>query len=121
MPEQPPTDPQTGVQVQANLHELAQVLREADHLEPEAQDALADLVDELSKALTPATIGSSETAHLANSAASLARALHHEHNPTLLSAAKERLEKAALRAEAQAPVATGIARRLLDTLADLGI
>ena len=119
MPEQPPKGPQAGVQ--ANLQELARVLRAADHLEPEAQGALADLVAELGKALTPATLATSETAHLANSAASLVRALHHEHNPTLLSAAKERLEKAALRAQAQAPVATGIARRLLDALADLGI
>ena len=121
MPEQTPSESQAGAQVQAQLHELAQVLREAQHLEPEAQEALADLVDELSKALTPATIARDETAHLANSAASLARALHQEENPTLLSAAKRRLEQAALRAEAQAPVATGIARRLLDTLADLGI
>jgi hypothetical protein len=121
MPEQPPSEPQTGNQVQANLHELALVLREAHHLEPEAQEALADLVEELSKALTPATIANSETAHLATTAANLARALHQERNPTLLSAAKKRLERAALRAEAQAPVATGVARRLLDTLADLGI
>jgi hypothetical protein len=58
---------------------------------------------------------------LANTAANLARALHQQHNPTLLSAAKQRLEQAALRAEAQVPMATGVARRLLDTLADLGI
>ncbi len=121
MPERPAREPQSGSQVQAKLHELAEVLREADHLEPEAQNALADLVDELSKALTPAAIASSETAHLANSAANLAQVLHQERNPTLLSAAKQRLEQAALRAEAKAPVATGIARRLLDVLADLGI
>lgn len=117
MPEQPPS----ASEVQAKLHELAEVLREAQHLEPQAQEALADLVDELSKALTLAAIASSETAHLANTAASLVRALHQERNPTLLSAAKQRLEQAALRAEAQAPVATGIVRRLLDALADLGI
>jgi hypothetical protein len=121
MPEQPPSEPRSGAEVQAHLHELAQVLREAHHLEPEAQEALADLVDQLSEALTPAAIAGSETTHLANSAASLARALHQEPNPTLLSAAKKRLERAALRAEAQAPVATGVARRLLDVLADLGI
>jgi hypothetical protein len=121
MPEQPPNQLPTGEQVQAHLHELAEVLREAHHLEPEAQEALADLVEELGKALTPTAIASHETAQLANTAAHLARALHQEHNPTLLSAAKQRLEQAALRAEAQAPVATGIARRLLDALANLGI
>jgi hypothetical protein len=121
MPEEPPSEPQTRAQVQASLHELAQVLREAHHLEPEAQAALADLVDELGKALTPEAIASSETAHLASSAASLGRALHPEQNPGLLSAAKQRLEQATLRAEAEAPVAAGVARRLLDTLANLGI
>src|SRR5260370_40847615 len=117
MPEEPPSEGQPGAHIRASLHELAQVLREAHHLEPEAQEALADLVDELGKALMPTAIASSETAHLANSAASLARALHEEQNPTLLSAAKQRLQQAALRAEARAPMATGIARRLLDTLA----
>jgi hypothetical protein len=120
MAEQPPRS-QNGAQVQTHLHELAEVLRQAHHLDPETQEALADLVDELSKALTATALASSETAHLASSAAGLARTLHQQANPTLLSAAKQRLEQAALRAEAQAPVATGIARRLLDTLADLGI
>jgi hypothetical protein len=120
MAEQPP-NLQTTAQVQAKLHQLADVLREAGHLEPEAQEALANLVDELSKALTPAALTSTETAHLATSAAGLAQSLNQQASPTLLSAAKRRLEEAALRAEAQAPVATGIARRLLDALADLGI
>lgn len=121
MPEESSSEGQTGAQVRASLHKLAQVLRQADHLEPEAQEALADLVDELGKALAPTTPASSEAAHLASTAASLARALHQEQSPTLLSAAKRRLEQAAIRAESQAPVATGIARRLLDVLADLGI
>jgi uncharacterized protein DUF4404 len=120
MAEQPPSRQNTA-QVQARLHELAEVLRQADHLEPEAQQALANLVEELSKALTPAALTGGETAHLASSAAGLAQSLHQQASPTLLSAAKRRLEQAALRAEAQAPVATGIARRLLDALADLGI
>ncbi len=114
-------EPAPDDQVQANLRELASELREADHLEPEAQAALADLVDELSKALTPAPAQTAETAHLAGSAAQLARALHEQHDTSLLTAAKKKFETAALRAEAKAPLATGIARRLLDTLADFGI
>jgi Domain of unknown function (DUF4404) len=121
MPEQSPRREQNGGQMQANFHDLAEMLREADHLEPEVQAAMADLLEEMSKALPPTAVAPSETAHLANSAASLARALHEQQSPNLLSAAKQQLEQAALRAEAQAPVATGIARRLLDTLADLGI
>ena len=121
MPEDPSSEAQTGAQIRASLHELAQELRQTHHLEPEAQEALADLVEELGNALTPTAPASSETAHLASSAASLARALHQEQSPTLLSAAKQRLEQAALRAETKAPVATGVARRILDVLADLGI
>src|SRR5437764_14440605 len=104
MPEESPGGVPTAAQIRASLHELAQELREAHHLEPEAQEALADLVDELGKTLTPTALASSETAHLATSAANLARTLHQEHSPTLLSAAKQRLEQAALRAETQATV-----------------
>ncbi len=121
MPEESLSQGKADRSIQTSLHELAQVLREAHHLEPESQAALADLVDELGKALTPAVLASSETAHLATSAAGLARALHQEANPSLLAAAKERLEQAALRAETEAPLATGIARRIVDLLADLGI
>ena len=121
MSEEPSRPAPADTPFRASFHELAQVLREAHHLEPEAQEALADLVDELGKTLTPTALAGSETAHLASSAADLARTLHQEQSPTLLSAAKQRLEQAALRAETQAPVAAGIARRLLDVLADLGI
>ena len=121
MPYEPPSEARTSAHIRATFHDVAQMLREAHHLEPEAQEALADLVDELGKALTPAALASSETAHLATSAANLAQVLHQQHNPTLLSAAKQRLEQAILRAETKAPVPTGVARRILDVLADLGI
>lgn len=121
MPEQPPLGSQPPAQVQTSLHELAALLRDARHLEPETQQALADLVDELSNVVDPTALPSAETAHLVASAADLARALHHRHEPGLLSTAKERLENAVRRAEAEAPLATGVARRLIDTLANLGI
>ena len=114
-------EPASHDEVRARLHELASELREAEHLEPEAQAALADLVDELSKALAPSFSHTAETAHLARSAAQLAQALHQEHNPSLLTAAKQKFQTAAVRAEAEAPLATGIARRILDALADFGI
>jgi hypothetical protein len=108
-------------QIRASLHDIAEVLRHAEHLEPEAQEALADLVDELSKAVQPASVPTSETVHLATSAAQLARTLHEQPSPTLLQAAKRRLDEAAARAEARVPLATGLARRFLAALADLGI
>ena len=104
-----------------NLHELAQKLREADHLGPEAQEAVADLLDELARALPPAGVAAADAAHLAESATHLADALHEKHEARALAAALERFKKSVARAEAKAPMATGIARRLIETLANLGI
>jgi hypothetical protein len=114
-------DPEAADPIRASLHELAEVLRHADHLEPETQEALADLMDELSKTVQPSAAPLAETVQLARSAAQLVRALQEQPGTTLLSAAKRRFDEAAARAEARAPMATGLARRLLDTLADLGI
>src|SRR5262252_2895619 len=98
MAEQPPT---------VNLHELAQKLREADHLGPEAQVAIADLLDELAKALPPAGAAPVEAAHLGESASHLAEALRQRHEAGALSAALERFKTAVARAEAKAPLASG--------------
>lgn len=104
--------------VQSNLREVAQLLREARHLDADAQQELADLMEELASVVAAAP---AETSHLAGHAAQLAHALHQQHDTGLLSSAKRRLEESARRAEAEAPVASGIVRRLLDTLANLGI
>ena len=104
-----------------DLQELAQRLHAADHLGPEAQQAVADLVEELGKTLAARPEETAGAAHLADSAAHLAQALHERHAPGLLTAAKQRFEAAITRAEMEAPLATGIAQRLLQTLADLGI
>lgn len=119
MPETP--TPQPGPSVPHRLHELAQLLRSAEHLDPAAQKALADLVDELSGALQPDAISSAETAHLAESTRQLLESLHRSGDPGHRDSLKHRLEAAIVRAEAEAPLATGLARRLIDTLANLGI
>src|SRR5207247_2223983 len=118
MPDQPPPAPEAA---RANLQMLARLLRDARHLGPEAQRELAELVEELSAALGPDTAPTAETEHLAASAAHLAETLHHQRDAGLLAAARDRLQDAALRAETEAPVATGIALRLIDALANLGI
>jgi hypothetical protein len=104
----------------AGLHEIARALREAPPLGPEAQQALAALIDELGNALesTPAR---PELEHLAGTTADLVRALHRRHDARGLAAARDRLEQAILGLEARAPVTAGIARRLLDALTGLGI
>jgi hypothetical protein len=121
MAEQGPSPSPSLQQVQASLHDIARVLRESHHLDPKTQQALGDLVDELGKTLQSGTLPAEETAHLASTASSLAKGLHERQHTTVLTAAKQKLEQAALRAEAEAPVATGIARQLIDTLANLGI
>jgi len=121
MAEQNLGDPQNAALVLASLQELAQFSRRAGHLTPEAQEALAALVDELSRSVNAAALSSENTARLANSALDLAQALQEHHDPNLLAAARSRLDTAAVRAETQAPLATGVVRRLMEALADLGI
>jgi hypothetical protein len=115
-----PAEPESPSSVRAQLVELAGHLKDVAHLEPAAQRALADLVVELAGALDPAAT-SEQRAHLADASAQLVRALHEQHNEGLVAAAKHRLEEAAARAEATAPVATGVARRLIELLSELGI
>jgi len=62
-----------------------------------------------------------QAAHLAESSTQLVHALHRKQHAGLIAAAKERLEEAPTRAETEAPVATGLARRLVDALANMGI
>src|SRR5262249_4795624 len=104
-----------------DLHELAQKLREADRLSPEAQHAVADLLDELSRAIPASGVAPQEAGHLADSAAHLADALRQRQEANVISAALDRFVHAVGRAEAKAPLASGIANRIIETLANLGI
>ena len=114
-----PTPPGSGAGAKQRLLDLAGLLREAHHLTPETRTALADLMVELAGALGPGDTGP-QAAHLAETAAQAARALNEPHHG-LLDAARARLEAAAVHAEARAPVATGVAWRLLDLLSEIGI
>ena len=79
------------------------------------------MLAELANALGSSSAATAETSHLAVSAAHLAETLHHQRETGPLMAARDRLRDSALRAEAEAPVATSIALRLIDALANLGI
>jgi hypothetical protein len=120
MPEQQPSEPPDRLALRSNLQELAQLLRETPHLEPDAQQELADLVAELSQALA-GNLTSAEAQHLGQNAVHMIKALHEQRDQDYLSAARDRLRDAAVRAEVKAPVATGIVRRLIDALTNLGI
>jgi hypothetical protein len=121
MPPQPPADLPADTNLETKLHSIAQLLRQADHLSPDAQKALAEIVEELGKALHSVPVSSEETKSLADSTAHLVRALHQRQNQGLLAAARDRMKHAITRVEYQAPFAAQIAGRLLDTLASFGI
>lgn len=103
------------------LHTVAALVRDADHLGPEAQQLLAKLLDELSTALSTPEMPSAEVAHLTECAAQLVQAVHREEEHGVVSNARARLQKAIVAAEMEAPVVAGVARRLMDALANLGI
>src|SRR2546423_1545238 len=117
MSETPESSPPAVPQIQARLQDVARLLRQTGSLDPESQHTLAELVDELSKTLDAAHMPPTEVTHLAESTAHLAESLHHRRERGLLGAARDRLERAVGNAEANAPVAVGLARRLLDALA----
>lgn len=121
MPEQPPSRTSAAAGVQASLHTIGEILRDPHPLSHEVRGVLAELVEELGRVLESATVPPAEVAHLAESTAQLARAVHVQEPPGLLAAARQRLEAAILAAEAKAPLTAGLARRLLDTLANIGI
>jgi hypothetical protein len=121
MSEQPSPATPTTAGVQGSLHTIAEILRDPRPLSHAVREVLADLVDELGRVLATTAVPPAEVAHLAESTAQLARAVHRRESPSLLAAARNRLEAAILAAEANTPLTAGLARRLLDTLANIGI
>ena len=113
--------PDPKAEIQTHLHAVAQLLRHADRLTPEAQALLADLVDELGNALESPDVPDQEVAGLTESAAQLAQAVHEKHEPSLLEAAEDRLERAVVNVESRAPVLANLTRQLAEMLANLGI
>jgi hypothetical protein len=107
--------------VHSHLQAVAQLLRRADHLGPEAREALAELVDELAGALTAAPVPSAELKHLTESTTHLIQAIGERHHTGVLAAARDRLNEAIVRAETGAPTVAGIARRLVEALSNIGI
>ena len=121
MPDTPSSTPPSVSEVQSRLHEVARMLRQSPDLGAESQRILAELVDELSTALQAANVPPAEVAHLAESTAHLAESLSQPQDTGLVGKARGRLEEGLIEAEAYAPTAVGLARRLLDALANIGI
>lgn len=121
MSESASPNPGADPSIQVRLQELSNLLRDAKHLDPEVQRELADLMDQLARTIGPGGQASPETLRLSENAAHLVEALHEQHDEGLLKKAMHRLEESVVRAEASAPLATGIVRQLLDVLANLGM
>ena len=108
-------------EVQAHLHAISQLLRDAHRLGSEEQALLADLVDELSNALESPEVSNAELAQLSGGTAHLVQAVHENHEPSMLEAARDRLEGAVVAIESKAPTLAGLTRRLAEMLSNLGI
>lgn len=121
MSEPIPPAPPSVVQVQAHLHTIARLLRDADQLGPEAQRLLAELVDELGDVLEKGTVPSAELTHLTECTAQLMTLAQTGEDIGLLAKARTQLERAVVAVEGEAPMVAGIVRRLTDALSNLGI
>lgn len=121
MPETPGPNTPSVPEIQARLQAVADLLRQPGSIDPAAKAALAALVDELSKTLQTGAVPTVEVAHLAESTALLAESLHHHREHGLLEGIRDRLDLAVINAEAHAPIAVGLARRLMDALANIGV
>src|SRR4051794_10607881 len=99
-----PATPPTLAEVRSHLHTLSQLLRHVHHLGPEAHELLADLIDELGILLEAKEMPSAEVAHLTASTAQLMQAVQQGEEPGVLEAARERLQRAVIAAETEAPV-----------------
>lgn len=121
MSEESNADPQSAEKTQSDLKHLAALLREADHLEPEAQVSLAALLDELSTEFSSTGVVSAHAVHLAEAVTQVARSVHKQDPTDEMEIARDNLKEAATRAEVEAPVATGLAYRFIDLLSSIGI
>jgi hypothetical protein len=107
--------------VRTRLQDTAGMVRNSNSLAPNLRRALSELLDELSRALESPEAAPTEVTRLAEGAAHLAESLHQEHDHSLLRDTRDRLSSLLVHAETRAPTAVGMARRLIDGLADLGI
>jgi hypothetical protein len=113
-PQQLPSD------VAARLREVARLVREADHLDPKAQQTLADLAEQMADNLSRPHAPTAEEVELGKLAGELIAALHREEEAPV-AATRNRLQEAVLAAQTRAPLTAETARELLDALANLGI
>jgi hypothetical protein len=108
-------------QVRSRLRNAAELVQNSDSLDPDVRQTLTELLDELGRALETHEAPPAEIQRLAEGATHLAESLHRRHDQSILKSARDRLDSLLLQAESHAPTAVGLARSLIDGLANLGI
>ena len=121
MSEPTPANTASAVQVCEHLHTIARLLRAVPHLEPEAQQLLAELVDELSRSLESGTVPAAEIKLLTEHVTQLVQAAHPEEPPGMVGKMRERMNAALASLEVKAPLLAGLIRQLSDALYEIGI
>jgi hypothetical protein len=113
--------PSSARDILGKLHTVAQLLREANHLGPEEQQIVAELVDGVAKALEAPETPLPELTRLAESTVHVLEAVHQRRDQGLLAAARLRVEESLDNAEARFPFLVGLVRHLMEVLAASGI
>ena len=107
--------------VQEQLRNVAKLLREVHPLGLDLQRLLAEFLAELSDALGGVTVASDRLAHLIETTAHMAAALHEQKETHLLGGLRDRMERAVAGVEGHYPTLAGLGRRFLDALTNIGI
>ncbi|HEX5270947.1 MAG TPA: hypothetical protein VFW33_10685 [Gemmataceae bacterium] len=113
--------PSASTAVRGRLRELAVLVRNADYLDPQARQSLADLADQMADRLRHPHPVTAEEVELGQLAGELIAALHREEGEAPVAARRNRLEEAVIAAETRAPLVAETARELIDVIANLGI
>lgn len=116
-----PSSPDAAPAVREQLRTIARVLREVHPLSLDLQRLLAGLLEELADALAAEKVSPASLSRLTESMAHLAEAVHHQKERHLVSGLREGMERAVVEVEAHYPNLAGLARKLMDTLTNIGI
>jgi hypothetical protein len=120
--DEPLSNPQEAAfKVREVLHAIAELLRDVPPLGPEAQQLLAEIIDELSRSLEAETVPPAELSSLAQHVSELISAAHAGEDTGLIGSLRAQVERLAAAVESRAPLVAGLTRRLIETLSEIGI
>ncbi len=103
------------------LEAADRLLRQPGSLDPQAKQALTELVAELSEAIRSGAVQGPGVVDLAHDTAELTEKLHKEKHVGGLAGVRDRLNEAVLEVDVHHPIIAGLVRRLLDALGNIGI